>query len=269
MKNTYKNKRNRNLKKNTLRNKSKIRRPHKRAQKRTQKRKTKQTKKRVWFGGVKHPTLNTPKAVRAQYKDYANALLQQLMPNKPVKSVARAFTPYTLEQIQQMQPTELERIYNTWRLSSSERRKALRKEHALRLNSSLSNASSNVSVTPTQVRRPKSHARSRSRTMLPPPPVIINNYDDNLPWPPRNIENVEQHDWEGDKEHIDVDDEATSHLLEDNYFENNNHEDISDLAGEINDLPDDNMSAYGTEDMTDYTDDEMANMDWDDENEAA
>jgi hypothetical protein len=105
--------------------------------------------------------------------------------------------------------------------------------------------------------------------MLPPPPVIINNYDDNLPWPPRGIENVEQHEWADDKEHIDVDDEATSHLLQDNYFENNNHEDISDLAGEINDLPDDNMSVYGTEDMTNYTDDEMANMDWDDENEAA
>ena len=265
---TYKNKRNRNLKKNTLRNKSK-KHIQKRRQKRTQKRKIKCTMKTCWFGGVKHPTLKAPKAVRAQYKKNADALLQQLMPNKPAKSIARAFTPYTLEQIQEMQPAERERIYNTWRLSSSERRKALRKEHALRLNSSLSNASSNVSVTPTPVRRPKSHARSRSRTMLPPPPVIINNYDDNLPWPPRGIENVEQHEWVDDKEHLDVDDEAASHLLEDNYFENNNHEDISDLAGEINDLPDDNMSAYITEDMTDYTDDEMANMDWDDENEAA
>ena len=83
-------------------------------------RRQRMTKKRALAGG----------APRVTNIDYKIQKLMELMPDKPVKSLIRAFPPRTttLEQIEAMTPAHLMAHYEAWRLESSSRRRELREQ---------------------------------------------------------------------------------------------------------------------------------------------
>jgi hypothetical protein len=121
---TYKNKLNINNKKGTFRNMKHKKRSY-------QKRKTLKKRKNMKGGGDKskskskkaYKSSNEPKPSKKTIKIKA---LTEKLPEKPPNSLGRAFSGYSLEDVEKMNKTQLGKIYDDWRLKEAIERNSLR-----------------------------------------------------------------------------------------------------------------------------------------------
>lgn len=119
---TYKNKLNINNKKGTFRNMKHKKRSY-------QKRKTLKKRKNKKTGGDKSQSKKAYKSsneLKPSKKTIKIKALTEKLPEKPPNSLGRAFTGYSLEDVEKMNKTQLGKIYDDWRLKEATDRSSLR-----------------------------------------------------------------------------------------------------------------------------------------------
>ena len=96
------------------------------------KRKTLKKRKSKKTGGDKSPTKKAYKSTKETkpnkrlIREQKIMILKEKLPNKPEKSLARAFVHYSFEQVEKMNTTQLTEIYDNWRLKEATERSNLR-----------------------------------------------------------------------------------------------------------------------------------------------
>lgn len=119
---THKNKSNRTKKNGTFRNMKHKKRSY-------QKRKTLKKRKNKKTGGDKSQSKKAYKSsneLKPSKKTIKIKALTEKLPEKPQNSLGRAFTGYSLEDVEKMNKTQLGKIYDEWRLKEATERSNLR-----------------------------------------------------------------------------------------------------------------------------------------------